>query len=45
MYVDAPVSGGVVGSEKATLTFMLGMSSQHSAIHLLHPLLTLMGTK
>eukprot|EP00898_Chlorokybus_atmophyticus_P002969 jgi/Chlat1/3673/Chrsp24S00279 len=39
--VDAPVSGGVVGAERATLTFMVGGSSE--ALDAARPLLLCMG--
>jgi len=42
-FYDAPVSGGVVGAEKATLTFMLGCADEDSNIGLLTTLLGLMG--
>lgn len=42
-YVDAPVSGGEVGARDATLTIMVGASSQ--AFERVKPLLELMGRK
>ncbi|KAK4554005.1 hypothetical protein LTR86_008846 [Recurvomyces mirabilis] len=42
-FYDAPVSGGVVGAEKGTLTFMLGSSESNPDIHFLKTLLSLMG--
>ena len=42
-FVDAPVSGGVVGAKAATLTFMLGAPS--SLLDRIEPILALMGRK
>ncbi|KAF2159602.1 hypothetical protein M409DRAFT_70917 [Zasmidium cellare ATCC 36951] len=42
-FYDAPVSGGVVGAEKGTLTFMLGCSATDPNITFLTTLLSLMG--
>ncbi|KXL47601.1 hypothetical protein M433DRAFT_63996 [Acidomyces richmondensis BFW] len=42
-FYDAPVSGGVIGAEKATLTFMLGSARDDKHINLLTGLLGLMG--
>ncbi|KAB5563496.1 NAD binding domain of 6-phosphogluconate dehydrogenase-domain-containing protein [Coniochaeta sp. 2T2.1] len=43
-FYDAPVSGGTLGAEKATLTFMLGCSETDDEKYpLLHTLLSLMG--
>lgn len=43
-FYDAPVSGGVVGAEKASLTFMLGTSTADPHISLLKSTLSLMGS-
>ncbi|KAK5112377.1 hypothetical protein LTR62_004340 [Meristemomyces frigidus] len=42
-FYDAPVSGGVSGAEKATLTFMLGSASSNPDLPFLQHLLGLMG--
>ena len=42
-YVDAPVSGGVVGAEAGSLTIMVG--GQPEAVAKVHDLLTAMGSK
>lgn len=42
-FYDAPVSGGVVGAEKGSLTFMLGCSETDPNISLLRTLFGLMG--
>ena len=42
-FYDAPVSGGVIGAEKGSLTFMLGCSETDPNISLLKSLLGLMG--
>ncbi|KAK3681165.1 hypothetical protein LTR37_020987 [Vermiconidia calcicola] len=42
-FYDSPVSGGVIGAEKATLTFMLGCREDDPNIKLLMQLLGLMG--
>ena len=42
-FYDAPVSGGVIGAEKATLTFMLGCKQDDENIDVLMSLLGLMG--
>lgn len=42
-FYDAPVSGGVMGAEKATLTFMLGCANDDRNVYLLTHLLGLMG--
>ncbi|KAK3070424.1 hypothetical protein LTR53_010491 [Teratosphaeriaceae sp. CCFEE 6253] len=42
-FYDAPVSGGVMGAEKATLTFMLGCAEDDTNISLLRSLLGLIG--
>lgn len=42
-FVDAPVSGGVVGAEAATLTFMVGGDDADFAA--IHPVLELMGKR
>ncbi|KAK4506222.1 hypothetical protein PRZ48_004187 [Zasmidium cellare] len=42
-FYDAPVSGGVVGAEKGTLTFMLGCSTSDPNLPFLTSLLSLMG--
>lgn len=43
-FYDAPVSGGVIGAEKATLTFMLGSAKDDVHVDLLTRLLSLMGS-
>ena len=42
-FYDAPVSGGVIGAEKATLTFMLGCKRDDANVQLLTDMLSLMG--
>lgn len=42
-FYDSPVSGGVLGAEKGSLTFMLGCSTTNSDLPLLEKLLGLMG--
>ena len=42
-FYDAPVSGGVIGAEKGTLTFMLGCKDDDPNVKLLLQLLGLMG--
>ena len=42
-FVDAPVSGGTIGAENATLTFMVG--GEESIFKLLSPLFNIMGSK
>ena len=42
-FYDAPVSGGVIGAEKATLTFMLGCREDDANADLLWSLLGMMG--
>lgn len=42
-FYDSPVSGGAIGAEKATLTFMLGCAASDANMPLLHQLLRLMG--
>lgn len=42
-FVDAPVSGGVVGAQAGTLTFMVG--SHAPTLPLITPLLSLMGSR
>ena len=45
-FVDAPMSGGVVGAEAGTLTFMLGFSSRSGGlIHRITPVLQMMGQR
>ncbi len=45
-FVDAPMSGGVVGARAGTLTFMLGASSKTGAlVERVKPILTLMGRR
>lgn len=45
-FVDAPMSGGVVGAQDATLTFMLGASSRTGGlVKRVTPILSLMGSK
>ncbi|KAK8198950.1 NAD binding domain of 6-phosphogluconate dehydrogenase-domain-containing protein [Phyllosticta paracitricarpa] len=43
-FYDAPVSGGVLGAQRATLTFMLGCSSTDPNLPLLRDLLGKMGS-
>ncbi|KAK8229891.1 NAD binding domain of 6-phosphogluconate dehydrogenase-domain-containing protein [Phyllosticta capitalensis] len=43
-FYDAPVSGGVLGAQKGTLTFMLGCSSTDPSLPLLRDLLGKMGS-
>lgn len=43
--VDAPVSGGTIGAEAATLTFMVGSSKGESVLPLVSPYLSNMGKK
>lgn len=43
-FYDAPVSGGAIGAEKGTLTFMLGCAKNDTNITLLTTLLNLMGS-
>lgn len=43
-FYDAPVSGGVIGAEKGTLTFMLGCATQDANVGLLKAILGLMGS-
>lgn len=42
-FYDSPVSGGVIGAEKASLTFMLGCKEDDPNVNLLKRLLGLMG--
>lgn len=42
-FYDAPVSGGVIGAEKGTLTFMLGCAESNADKPLLMSVLSLMG--
>ncbi|KAK5012571.1 hypothetical protein LTR16_002283 [Cryomyces antarcticus] len=42
-FYDAPVSGGVLGAEKATLTIMLGCAEDDAQLPLLQDLLGMMG--
>lgn len=42
-YMDAPVSGGIVGAEAATLTFMVG--GEKSDVDEVEPVLLHMGAK
>lgn len=42
-FFDAPVSGGVLGAERATLTFMIGASEEDQKLPLLKGLLGKMG--
>ena len=44
IFYDAPVSGGVAGAEKATLTFMVGCAANDGNIKLVTALLRLMGS-
>ena len=46
LFVDAPMSGGVVGAQAATLTFMLGASSRSGQlVERVKPILELMGRR
>ena len=42
-FYDAPVSGGAIGAEKGTLTFMLGCAKDDTNVSMLTELLSLMG--
>ena len=42
-FVDAPVSGGVLGAQKGTLTFMIGAAESDPKLPLLKELLGMMG--
>ncbi|KAK5674966.1 hypothetical protein LTS10_012378 [Elasticomyces elasticus] len=42
-FYDAPVSGGVIGADKGTLTFMMGCAEDDTNVDLLRKLLGLMG--
>ncbi len=45
-FVDAPMSGGVIGAQNATLTFMLGASSRSGKlVDRVKPVLALMGKR
>ncbi|CAF9928391.1 MAG: hypothetical protein HETSPECPRED_006822 [Heterodermia speciosa] len=45
-FVDAPMSGGVIGAQNGTLTFMLGASSRSGQlVQRVRPVLDLMGKK
>ncbi|KAL9101979.1 MAG: hypothetical protein Q9163_002808 [Psora crenata] len=46
-FVDAPMSGGVVGAQAGTLTFMLGAHTKHGGLikYRVRPLLEMMGTR
>ncbi|KAL9633183.1 MAG: hypothetical protein Q9164_004855 [Protoblastenia rupestris] len=46
-FVDAPVSGGVMGAKAGTLTFMFGAHTKHGGLikYRVRPLLEMMGTK
>ena len=45
-FVDAPMSGGVVGAQNGTLTFMLGASSRSGQlVERVKPILQLMGSR
>lgn len=46
-FVDAPMSGGVVGARAGTLTFMLGANSKHGGLikFRVRPVLEMMGQK
>lgn len=43
-FYDAPVSGGVIGAEKGTLTFMLGCATSDSNLDLLKEIVGMMGS-
>ena len=43
-FVDAPVSGGVLGAEKGTLTFMVGCSPTSQSFASIRSILSLMGS-
>ena len=42
-YLDGPVSGGTIGAENGTLTFMVG--GNFTAFETINPILNLMGSK
>lgn len=42
-FVDAPVSGGPAGAEKATLTFMMGLEETHPRLDEIRGILSTMG--
>ena len=42
-FLDAPVSGGTIGAENGTLTFMVG--GDNDSFHKIYPILDLMGSK
>lgn len=42
-FVDAPVSGGPIGAEKATLTFMMGLDEDHERLTEIRAILSMMG--
>ena len=42
-FVDAPVSGGPAGAEKATLTFMMGLDNSHARLEEIETILKAMG--
>lgn len=44
-FVDAPMSGGVVGAAAGTLTFMLGADEDAAVARVVEPTLLLMGSK
>ena len=44
VFVDAPVSGGVLGAEKATMTFMVGCAPSSSHLTRIQAVLSLMGS-
>lgn len=44
LYYDAPVSGGTMGAEKGTLTFMMGIEEQDPNYPLVRAVCSMMGT-
>lgn len=42
-FVDAPVSGGSAGADKATLTFMMGLNAEHDRLAEIRAILSMMG--
>lgn len=44
VFFDAPVSGGELGAQKATLTFMVGATEEHPKYPYVREILSLMGT-
>ena len=44
-YIDAPVSGGVLGSQNGSLTFMLGLKDRNESSEQINSILESMGKK